>query len=272
MSLTFGPGPLATRPPGDFNFGWDGAPAHRLFFDHHPRRMRALVGDRVVLDSTRGRLLHESNHLPRLYVPLDDLDAESLQRSDHTSHCPFKGDATYWSIRVGDRVTENAVWAYEDPLPQAAWLKGFASLYPDAADAWFVENERVFGHLRDPYHRVDVFESSRSVTVRAHGTVVAQSDRAKLLYETSVPPRVYVPGGDVAAGALVPSDTRTVCPYKGEASYWHLSVEGHRIEDAAWSFETPLSEALEVARHVSFDGEGVDVELAEPSDRFTLGG
>jgi uncharacterized protein (DUF427 family) len=168
-------------------------------------------------------------------------------------------------------VLPDAVWAYEEPIAEAAWLKGFASLYWDKADAWFAENERLFGHLRDPYHRVDVVESSRPVTVSAHGTVVARSSRAKLLYETAVQPRVYVPGGDVAAGVLVASDTRASCPYKGEASYWTLQVDGHLIEDAAWSFETPLSEALEVARHVSFDAEGVEVDLAEPEGRFSLG-
>jgi uncharacterized protein (DUF427 family) len=270
MSLTFGPGPLASRPPGAFNFGWDGVPAHRLFFDAYPRRMRALVGDRVVLDTVRGRLLHESNHLPKLYVPFEDLDGELLERSERTTHCPFKGDASYWSLRAGDRVIPDAVWAYEEPIAEGAWLKGFASLYWDKPDAWFAENERLFGHLRDPYHRVDVVEASRPVTVTAHGTVIAESSRAKLLYETSVQPRVYVPGGDVIAGALVPSETRTSCPYKGEASYWTLQVDGHRIEDAAWSYEAPLNEALEVARHVSFDAEGVEVELAEPADRFAL--
>ncbi|MGH2969602.1 MAG: DUF427 domain-containing protein, partial [Solirubrobacteraceae bacterium] len=142
--------------------------------------------------------------------------------------------------------------------------------YWEKADAWFVEDERVYGHLRDPYHRVDVFEASRPVRVTAGGAVIAESARAKLLYETGLPPRVYVPGADVAAGALVPAAKRTVCPYKGEATYWHVQAGGRRIDDAAWSFETPLVEALEVARHLCFDGEGIAVELAAPADRFAL--
>jgi uncharacterized protein (DUF427 family) len=270
MSLTFGPGPLASRPPGDFNFGWDGAPAHRLFFDPYPRRLRALVGDRVVLDSTGGRLLHESNHLPKLYVPIGDLDAALLERSEHSTHCPFKGDASYWALRVGDRVVPDAGWTYEEPFEPAAWLKGFASLYWEKADAWFVEDERVFGHLRDPYHRVDVFEASRPVRVTVGGALIAETERAKLLYETGLPARVYVPGADIVAGALAPAPKRTVCPYKGEATYWHVQADGTRVDEGAWSFETPLVEALEVARHVAFDGEGIEVEVAEPADRFTL--
>jgi uncharacterized protein (DUF427 family) len=261
MSLTLGPGPLGTQPGGAFNFGFDGAPAHRIYFEPFPRRVRALVGDQVVLDSVRGHLLHESNLLPRLYVPLEDL--RGLEPSDHTTHCPFKGDASYFHLAG----IENAVWTYQEPIDTSSWLRGFASLYHDKADAWFVEDERLFGKLRDPYHRVDVFESSRPVTVTAGGEVIARSDRAKLLFETGLPPVAYVPGADVEAGALTPSEKRTTCPYKGEARYW--DVRG--IADGAWSYETPLTEASAVARHVAFAGESIEVAVAEPADRFSLG-
>ena len=261
MSLTLGPGPLGTQPGGAFNFGLDGAPAHRIYFEPFPRRVRALIGEEVVLDTVRGHLLHESNHLPMLYVPLEDL--RGLAPSDHTTHCPFKGDASYFHLAG----VENAVWTYEEPFDDAVWLRGYASLYHAKADAWFVEDERLFGKLRDPYHRVDVFESSRPVTVTAGGEVIARSERAKLLFETGLPPVAYVPGGDVEAGALTPSGKRTTCPYKGEARYW--AVNG--TADAAWSYETPLSEAAGVARHLAFAGEGIEVAVEEPAERFTLG-
>ena len=270
MSLTLGTGPLGTHPAGDFNFRLDGAPAHRLYFEPYPRRVRALVGDRIVLDSVRGRLQHESELLPRLYVPLEDLDDSLLERTETSTHCPFKGDASYFRLVAGDRRIEDAVWTYEQPIDPAGWLKGFACLYWEKADAWFVEDERVFAHLRDPYHRVDVFEASRPVRVTAGGELIAESARAKLLYETGLPPMAYVPGADIAAGALAPAEKTTVCPYKGEATYWHVQVDDRRIEDGAWSYETPLVEALEVARHVCFAGEGIEVEIAEPADRFTL--
>jgi uncharacterized protein (DUF427 family) len=205
-----------------------------------------------------------------VYVPIDDLDGSLLEPTQTSTHCPFKGDASYWTLRVGDRVIEDAVWAYEQPLERAPWLAGYASLYWEKADAWFCEDERVYGRLRDPYHRVDVFEASRPARVRVNGAVVAETARAKLLYETGLPVRVYVPGADIVPGTLSPSQTRTVCPYKGEATYWHVRADGARVPDGAWSYETPLAEALEIARHVSFDGDGVDVELEEPSERFTL--
>jgi uncharacterized protein (DUF427 family) len=266
MSLTLGIGPLGSKPGGDFNFGWDGAPAHRLYFEPYPRRVRALVDDRVVLDSTRGRLLFESNLPPRLYVPLGDLDGSLLETSDTTTHCPFKGDASYRSVRVGERLIEDAVWLYEEPIEAAAWLEGFACLYWEKASAWFVEDERVTHGLRDPYHRVDVIETSRPVRVTAGGEVIAESERAKLLFETGVAPRVYIPGADVAAGVLSPAAKRTTCPYKGEATYWDVGA----VAEAAWSYESPLPESLAVRGHLSFEGEGIEVEIAEPADRFGL--
>ena len=260
MSLSLGTGPLAGQPGGAFNFDLSEAPAHRIFFADDRRRLRAQIGDHVVLDTTRWKLLYETGILPVPYVPLVDFDQDLLERTQHTTHCPFKGDASYWSVRIGDRVLENAVWTYEDPLPAASWLRGYAALYWNRADAWFVEEEPVLGHLRDPYHRVDVHESSRPVTVTARGVVVARTERPKLLFETGLAPRVYVPRADVAAGVLAPAEKRTVCPYKGEATYW--SVAG--IDDAAWSYETPLAESAGIQGHVSFDADGVTVELGEP--------
>jgi uncharacterized protein (DUF427 family) len=260
MSLSLGTGPLAGEPGGAFNFDLSDAPAHRIFFADYPRRLRALVGDRVVLDTTGAKLLYETGIMPVPYVPLDDFDQSLLERTDHSTHCPFKGDASYWSVRAGGELIENAVWTYEDPLPAAPWLAGFAALYWDKASEWLVEEERAFGHLRDPFHRVDVHESSRPVKVTAGGRVIARSERPKLLFETGLPPRVYVPRADIAAGVLTSSEKRTVCPYKGEASFW--SVDG--IADAAWSYEAPLPEAIKAQGHVSFDADGIEVDLGEP--------
>jgi uncharacterized protein (DUF427 family) len=82
------------------------------------------------------------------------------------------------------------------------------------------------------------------------------------VFETGLPPRAYVPATDLAPGSLVRSDTRSICPYKGEATYWHLRLPGgRRLEDAAWSYETPLQEALKAQGHVSF-GEPVEVEIS----------
>ena len=116
------------------------------------------------------------------------------------------------------------------------------------------------GHLRDPFHRVDVHESSRPVTVRIGDRVIAHSERPKLLIETGLPMKVYVPRADVVGGVLAPAEKRTTCPYKGEAHYWDVAG----IADAAWSYESPLPEAIKVQGHLSFDAEEITVELGAP--------
>jgi uncharacterized protein (DUF427 family) len=108
MSLTLGSGPLAGRAPAS-NYTFQ-SPAHKILFEADDRRLRAFVGDTVVLDTTGAHLLHETGILPVAYVPIADIDESLLERTETTTHCPFKGDASYWSLRVGDDVREDAVW------------------------------------------------------------------------------------------------------------------------------------------------------------------
>ena len=259
MSLTRGSGQLGGA-PAPSNYTID-APAHRLLFEPDARRLRAYVGDALVLDTRRAHLLHETGIRPVVYAQLEDFHETLLQRTDTTSHCPFKGDASYWSLRVGDELREDAVWGYEKPLEQAPWLRGFAALYPGTADRWLVEDEPVAGGLRDPYHRVDVHTSSRPVRVIAAGELIAQSTHPTLVFETSMPVRAYLPRGDVKAGHLRPSDRTSTDPYMGDAIYWHVHAGGELLSDAAHSYELPRAEAMKIAGLVCFSGEGVDVQL-----------
>jgi uncharacterized protein (DUF427 family) len=258
MSLSLGSGPLGRSPAGAFNFDLDdAAPAHRIYFADFLPRVRAVVAGRTVLDTTRGKLLYESGIMPRFYAPIEDFDAEALQRTDHSTHCAFKGDASYWSVSVNGTSHDNAVWAYEAPIADAAWLDGYASLYHEKADEWWVEDELVVGGaLRDPFHRVDVLPSSRRVVVAAGDDVLVDTDRAVLLFETGLPPVAYVPRADVR-GTIAPAEKRTFCPYKGEARY--SDVAG--IAEAAWTYEYPRPESSGIAGFVAFDGAKVDVRL-----------
>ncbi len=123
------------------------------------------------------------------------------------------------------------------------------------------EDEEVIGHPHDPYHRVDVLESSRQVRVTLDGEVLAASDRPKILFETGLPPRHYLPPEDVRTDLLLPSDTETICPYKGVASYHSALVNGTSIEDAAWLYPEPLPEAEKVKDHLCFDSKKVEVKV-----------
>jgi len=259
MSLTLGSGPLGGRPAAA-NYTID-APPHKILFQADSRRLRAFAGEDTVLDTTGAHLLHETGIAPVAYVPLEDFDAGLLERTQTSTHCPFKGDASYWSLRVGDEQREDAVWAYEQPLEQASWLRGYAALAFHRADRWMVEDEPIAGHLRDPYHRVDVHQSSRAVRISAGDDLIAQSARPVLVFETSLPVRAYVHRRDIVAGHLAPSPTRTTCPYKGDAAHWHVHAGGETFRDAAWSYELPLAEAMKIAGHVCFAAEGITVAL-----------
>lgn len=255
MTLTLDHGPLSTSPPREANYSVDGPP-HKLLLTPFPRRVRAMMAGETVLDSRSGMLLHESNILPQLYVPEEDVRAELLEPTDLSTHCPFKGDAAYHSVRVGDRVAENAFWSYPEPLAPSAWLRGLMALDWKAADEWWDEDEHVQGHLRDPYHRVDVRDSSRHVVVRMGDDVIADSSRPKLLSETGLPNRWYLPREDVRV-ELTSSSTISHCPYKGDAAYW--STAG--VEDAAWSYPEPYEDALKAKDHVCFLHDDLTIEV-----------
>lgn len=263
MSLTMPPGPLAGHLPETVNYRIDG-PAHQLHCHEFPRRVRARFGGETLLDTVRGRLLHETGLLPVLYVPAEDVRTGLLEQTQHRTHCPFKGDASYWSVRAGDRIAENAVWAYQEPRPEVSWLRGYLACYWEAMEAWYDEDEQVFGHLRDPYHRVDVRASSRQVRVLAGGEVIAETGQPRVLSETGLPNRWYVPAADVRREVLQPSETRTVCPYKGTAAYWSVQLGGELLADAAWSYPDPLEGAGKIRDYLCFSHDGVTVDVGPP--------
>ena len=231
MSLTISSGPLAGHAPETVNYRIDG-PAHKLLMQEFPRRVRAVFGGQTVVDTTRAVLLHETGLLPQVYVPLDDIRADLIQPTDHHTYCPFKGTASYWTVTAGGQVAENAIWAYPEPNEESSWLEGYAGFYWNAMDEWYDEDEHVVGHIRDPYHRVDVRRSSRPVRVLLGEVVLAETTRPLLLSETGLPNRFYIPAADVRQDLLEESDTHTVCPYKGTASYWTVSADGRKLADA----------------------------------------
>lgn len=257
MTLTLGDAPLSSHPRETVNYRIDG-PGHRLLFEPFPRRVRAVFGGEMVLDTTNGMLLHESNLLPQLYLPRGDIRDDLLTRTDHRTYCPFKGDASYWSVTASGQRADNAVWSYLDPLPKAAWLGDHVALHWGSMDAWFDEDEEVAGHLRDPYHRVDVRSTSRHVRVVVGDEMVAESRRTALLSETGLPNRFYLPADDVRTDLLELSSTHTVCPYKGTATYRSLRTSSGLITDAAWCYPEPLDGVRAIRGYLCFAAEGVE--------------
>jgi uncharacterized protein (DUF427 family) len=263
MSLTFSDGPLSGHPPETVNYRIEG-PAHKLLMHDFPRRIRATFGGQTVVDSTRAVLLYETGLLPQVYVPIEDIRADLIETTDHHTYCPFKGTASYWTVNTGGQHAENAIWSYPEPNAEAAWLQGYAGFYTGAMDEWYDEDERVEGHLRDPYHRVDVRRSSRPVRVLLGDAVLAETNRPLLLSETGLPNRFYIPAEDVRQDLLEPSETHTVCPYKGTASYWSVTTDGRKLTDAAWSYPQAEGDAAAVSGYLSFLHDDLTVEVGPP--------
>ncbi|HKP91617.1 MAG TPA: DUF427 domain-containing protein [Thermoleophilaceae bacterium] len=258
MALTKGTGPFGDRPGGVFNFD---RPDERavIYWEDFPRRIRGSFAGEVVVDSRRAKLLHEERHLPILYFPEDEVRTELLEPTDHRTHCPWKGDARHWSLVVDGRVSENAAWSYPDPIAGAPPLAGHIAFYWGRVDEWLEEDEPMLAHMRDPYHRVDVLDSSRRVRVEVDGQVVAETDRPRPLFETGHPTRWYIPHEDVRHDLLVRSDTRTVCAYKGVASYHSVTKRDGVADDAGWFYSEPLRDAERVRDYVCFFNERVDL-------------
>jgi uncharacterized protein (DUF427 family) len=260
MALTVGTGPFGRAPAGEFNVAYD-APAHVLYLEDSPRRVRVVVAGETVAQSSRARLLHETGLAPVYYLPEADVRAELLEPSERTTHCPFKGDASYWTIRVGDVQRPDAVWSYPEPLPEAPPLAGHLAFRWDAIDEWWEEAERIGVHPRDPYHRCDAIRSDRHVVVRVGGEVVADSRRPTVLFETGLPPRFYLPLDDVELDRLERTGTETSCPYKGTTSrYYTVDPAGQRLEDVAWSYDEPRAEVAGNAGPLASTNEEVALE------------
>lgn len=185
-----------------------------------PRRVRGLLGGQVVLDTTRARYVWLSPKYPRFDVPAVDVSPEALALS---------------------------VPGQEAGHVHVPW---------DALDAWLEEDEEVFVHPRNPYTRVDALRSSRHVQVELDGVLLAESFRPVLVFETGLPTRYYLDRTDVRLDRLVPSATRSACPYKGRTTgYWSADT----AEDIAWSYDFPTRPLLPVAGLIAFLNERVDL-------------
>jgi uncharacterized protein (DUF427 family) len=101
----------------------------------NPNRVIVRLGGAVIADTTRALVMRAPGTADQPYIPREDVDMTRLVRTDLVTHCPYKGDAAYWSIRSGPRTVENAVWSYEAPYDDMAPIKGYLAFYPDRVDA-----------------------------------------------------------------------------------------------------------------------------------------
>jgi uncharacterized protein (DUF427 family) len=248
-----------------------------LRYEPVDKRIRGLIGGQVVVDSDRAVLVWEPKRVvPSYAFPLEELDdvtsapggltAAVDQAASSEVTVPHLGERPVYdpSVPFAVHTTEGAVLdlhAVGAERPAAAFrpTDGALSQYVivdfDALDEWFEEDERNLGHPRDPFHRIEIVHSSRSVRVERDGELLAASSRPYVLLEAPLPVRYYLPPEDVREGILRPSPTRTLCAYKGQAAYWSLQD----ANDIAWSYPEPLREAAEVRDRIAFFNERVDL-------------
>lgn len=188
------------------------------FVEVHPRRVRATKDDATVVDSERVRLVYRTGSLPRFAFPADD-------------------------VRIAS-----------EPEPA---VEGYVTVAWDAVDAWFEEDDEIVVHPRDPYHRIDVLDTSRRVVVRVNGDELAATSRARILFETALPARYYIPRADVLMDRLTLSDVRTGCAYKGFPDHFDAGDS----PAVAWSYPEPRRDAELVRDRVCFYQERDEVEL-----------
>ena len=237
VALATGSGPLSATTDGVLVPPPDGPTA---FVQPYPRRVRAVLHGVTVVDTEGAAMLHAPGRLAALWVPRTHVRLDLLGEVE-----PREPEDDAVGAALGDRVQ----------LPFGRF------------DRWFAEDEPVYAHFKDPYHRVDVLTSSRHVVVTVGGATIAESRRPRLLFETGLPVRYYLPWADVDLGAVVRSDTVSECPYKGDGQHWHVETGGARVEDAAWSLPHPLPEACTALEHVAFYPS--KVELVVDGTRVT---
>ena len=235
-----------------------------LRIEANPRWIRGVHHGSSVVDSRHARFVWEHRYYPQWYFPLGDLTAE-LRPNGRTFDAPRRGVGVRHDVVLDGEEIADAAWTH--PNAPDAELRGLVRFEFGAIQAWFEEDVEVFVHPRSPEVRVDVLPSSRHIEVRVGDALVADSTRSRVLYETGLPARYYLPKWDVRMDLLTATDSESACPYKGWASYWNVTVDGVTHEDLAWGYRAPLPESAGVAGLVCFYNEKVDIVIdgvAEP--------
>jgi uncharacterized protein (DUF427 family) len=112
-----------------------GTPDHPITISPNPNRVRVTFGGKIVADSTKALNLKEASYPAVAYVPRADVDMSLLERTSHSTHCPYKGDASYYSIKADGKVAENAIWTYETPKSDVSEIANYVAFYPNRVDS-----------------------------------------------------------------------------------------------------------------------------------------
>ncbi|KAI0424279.1 DUF427-domain-containing protein [Xylaria sp. FL1042] len=235
-----------------------------------PKRVRVRLGGEYVADSTNAVYVWEHAYYPTYYVPRTSFAEGALAYPD----APAEQGYSLGVLSAGDASTDRVI------VFRGGVLADLVRVEFGTVDAWFEEDVRVDVHPKDPFKRVDVVFSSRPVRVLVHGIEVARAESCFHLYETGLPVRFYLPATAVRAELLRDSATVTACPYKGEANYYDVVVQGaegggeKELKDVVWYYKNPKMECAGIAGCLCFYNEKVEIELdgkmlARPNTPFS---
>ena len=226
-----------------------------------PRRIRASLDNRMVIDSTNALYVWHSRPYPQYHVPLADIDA-GLLVDEGTEHRLRPGTARRHGIQSREGYRPGVAHLYTDS--DLVGVIGTVHIDWAALDHWYEEDEEVFVHPRNPYVRVDALRSTRTVTVEVEGVIVARSSSPVMLFETGLPTRYYLNRTDIDFSLLSPSDTVTSCPYKGQTSgYWSFARGDRHIPDVAWAYDFPTRQLSPIAGLVAFYNEATTITIGD---------
>ena len=253
MGLGWQKGPLGAT-PGRFLTA-QALPERLLFAEPLQRRMRIQLSNQWIADSEDVVLLHEPGRYPVAYFPQESIRSGVLTLENHRTTHRDLGDTAWYGVSCDGKRVARAAWQHVALPDHAGLLQNRIAFVWQKMDAFFEEDERIVGHATDPYHRIDIRQSSRHLVVRDGDRLIADTQRPRVLFESGYAPRWYVPRADVDDAALAPISRQTFCPYKGIASYYDIGQN----TQAAWSYRHAWPEVARISDLVSFEPHKVSV-------------
>ncbi|TQN66613.1 hypothetical protein CSHISOI_08824 [Colletotrichum shisoi] len=232
------------------------------------RRVRVILNHTYIVDTTKAIHVWEHVAYPQYYVPTSELQNCSWEDKQDI---PSPKDASAVAAHVvrvtipgkdgSESVATDRALRFSEDGELGGVLRGMVRLEFGSMDGWLEEETPIYVHPKDPFKRIDILPSSRPVEVRVAGKTVAKTDFAVHLLETGLPTRYYLPLASVDQAALRKSELVTQCPYKGDAQYYHVVVDGEEHRDLVWYYRLPTHESAGIAGLLCFYNEKVDILL-----------
>lgn len=260
MSLADRRGPWGSDPYGrSIRVG-----AATAYLEPSAKRIRVEAAGTIVADSTRASLLHQPGSPAAWWFPVEDVRMDLLADAGERDRHPLFGAVEHLELRVGARREPRIARRH----PDVPALHGLLTLDWRRIDRVYEEDELVAAEPIDPYHRVDVRDTSRHVRMSIDGVVVAESRRARMVFETTARPRFYLAPDELRTELLEPSSRRTSCQYKGEAEYHHVRIGDRLVEDLVWRYVAPRADGGRIVGRYGLHHERCRTEV----DGRVLGG